>query len=240
MTHPMVTALEEAVQQARGKGSSLSERLQLIADLVRERGPQFAEQVDQFVGRLELVRAGARAPQVGDAMPHFTMPDQDGHLVSLSGLLEHGPVVLAFHRGHWCPYCRLNMAGLAEIEERARPAQIIGISAETQKYTRKLQAEAGGQFPILSDAGAGYALSINLTVWVDEAMSRMIEGAGWDIPLYQGGTDWILPIPAVFIVRQDGIIAARHVDPDYRRRMELDDLLCGVDLVRGETVAPVR
>lgn len=237
MTHPMVTALEEAVQQCRGKGSSLSERLQLIADLVRDRAPPFADQVDRFVGRLEDVRAGSQAPQVGDKMPLFTLPDQNGRFVSLEQLLEKGPVVLAFHRGHWCPYCRLNMAGLAEIEDRAKPAQIIGISAETQQYTRQLQKEAGGRFPILSDVGAGYALSMNLVVWVDEQMSRMIDGAGWDIPLYQGGTDWILPIPAVFVVRQDGIIAARHVDPDYRRRMELDDLLRGVDLVRD---VPVR
>lgn len=239
MTHPMVTALDEAVQQARGKGSSLSERLRIIADLVRERGPVFAEQVDRFVGRLEEVRAGSQAPQVGDLMPMFTMPDQEGRLVSLAQLLEMGPVVLAFHRGHWCPYCRLNMAGLAEIEDRVAPAQVIGISAETQRFTRALQKEHGGRFPILSDVGAGYALSINLIVWVDEQMSRMIEGAGWDIPLYQGGTDWILPIPAVFVVRQDGTIAARHVDPDYRRRMELDDLLSGVDLVREAKVRAV-
>jgi len=164
------------------------------------------------------------------------VPGVKGRFVPLEGLLGEGPVVLAFHRGHWCPYCRLNMAGLAEIEDRAAPAQIVGISAETQQYTRKLQQEAGGRFPILSDVGAGYALSMNLVVRVDQQMSSMIEGAGWDIPLYQGGTDWILPIPAVFVVRQDGIIAARHVDPDYRKRMELDDLLRGVDLVREAAV----
>jgi peroxiredoxin len=237
MTHPMVSALDEAVRQCRGKGSSLSERLQLIANLVRERAPPFADQVDRFVGRLEAVRAGSQAPQVGEIMPQFTLPDQDGRFVSLEDVLRKGPAVLVFHRGHWCPYCRLNIAGLADIEERAKPAQIIGISAETQQFTRRMQKDAGARFPILSDVGAGYALSLNLIVWVDEQMSRMIEGAGWDVPHYQGGTDWILPIPAVFVVRQDGVIAARHVDPDYRRRMELDELLRGVDLVRE---APVR
>ncbi len=123
------------------------------------------------------------------------------------------------------------MVGLAEIEQEAKPAQIVAISSEVQQYTRMLRAEAGAEFPFLTDVGGGYTLSINLAIWVDEAMSGMIGGAGWDIPGFQGGTPWILPVPAVFVVGQDGIIAARHVDPDYRRRMELDALLDAVKLV---------
>jgi peroxiredoxin len=164
-------------------------------------------------------------------MPDFFLPDHDGRLVTLQSLLDRGPAVLAFHRGHWCPYCRLNMVGLAEIEEAAKPAQIVAISSEVQQYTKMLRAEAGAQFPFLTDMGGGYALSINLAVLVDEAMAGMIGGAGWDIPAFQGGTPWVLPIPAVFVVGQDGVIAARHVDPDYRRRMELDALLDAVKLV---------
>ncbi|RST31263.1 AhpC/TSA family protein [Sphingomonas ginkgonis] len=239
MTHPFVTRLEQVYQLVRNRGDTLGERLRAVADVVRDEAPDFCAEVDRFVGRLETVRAGSSAPQVGDPMPLFTMPDQDGHLVGLEELLAQGPVVLAFHRGHWCPYCRLNMVGLAEIEDRVRPARIIGISAETQRYTRELRQDAGACFPILTDLGGGYALSLNLVVWVDRQMSQMIEGAGWDIPLYQGGTDWILPIPAVFVVAQDGTIVERHVDPDYRRRMELDDLLRGVDKLRDEPVAPV-
>jgi len=52
----------------------------------------------------------------------------------------------------------------------------------------------------------------------------LIEGSGIDIPQYQGSEGWILPIPSVFVIGQDGLIKARHVDPDYRRRLELDEL----------------
>ena len=232
MTHPLVAALEDAFQEVRNRDLSLGERLKFVADCVRSKGPAFAKAVDAFVGRLEAAQAGSTAPMVGDIMPDFCMPDHEGRLVRLQSLLKAGPVVLAFHRGHWCPYCRLNMVGLAEIQHKARPAQLIAISSEIQKYTRDLRAEAGAEFPFLTDVGGGYALSINLAIWVDEAMSAMIGGAGWDVPGYQGGTPWVLPIPAVFVVRPDGIIAARHVDPDYRRRMELDALLDAVQLAR--------
>lgn len=239
MSDPFVARLEEVYRVARGRKVTLGERLKTIADTVRAEAPAFCAEVDNFVGRLEAARAGGSAPDVGDEMPLFTMPDQDGRLVSLEDLLSDGPVVLIFHRGHWCPYCRLNVASIAEIEDRVRPARVIGVSAETQRFTKKMRRDTKAGFPLLTDVGAGYALSINLAVWVPPRMSEMIASAGWDIPLYQGGTDWILPIPAVFVVNTGGRIVARHVDPDYRRRMELADLLRGVDQLRDLPVLPV-
>jgi peroxiredoxin len=227
MTHPLVAALENVFQEVRGKDWPLGKRLQAIADEVRAKGPDFAVAVDTFVARLEAAEAGESAPQVGEPMPGFTMPDQDGKLVSLDAILARGPAVLAFHRGHWCPYCRLNMVGLAEIEDRLGPARLYTISAEQQQYTRKLRAEAGARFPFLTDVDGGYALSINLAIWVDELMASMIDGAGWDIPCYQGGPAWILPVPSVFFVDRQGIVRDRHIDPDYRRRMELEAIVEG-------------
>ena len=41
-----------------------------------------------------VLKLGARAPQ-------FTLPDQNGVMVSSAGLLRRGPLVLSFYRGHW-------------------------------------------------------------------------------------------------------------------------------------------
>jgi peroxiredoxin len=38
----------------------------------------------------------------------------------------------------------------------------------------------------------------------------------------------MLPVPATFVVDRDGIVRARYIDPDYRRRMELDDIVAAV------------
>jgi len=224
MNQMAAIALEEAFQEVRHRDVSLRERLDYIADKVRAISPGYAEAADNFVDRLEHAGAGDQAPQVGEPMPRFVLPDDQGHLLSLDRLLETAPVVLAFHRGHWCPYCRLNAIGLSEIEDEIDPVQIIAISAETPRYTREIKAEARAKYPFLTDLENGYALSLNLAIWVDETMSSLISGAGWDIPKYQGQDGWILPIPSVFVVGQDGLIKARHVDPDYRRRFELDDL----------------
>jgi peroxiredoxin len=225
MAGSIAEELDAFVKEVRSSGEPLPAQLQRIADTVRTRVPVFAEQVDAFVDRLQRAGAGDGAPQVGDAMPGFLLPDQDGRLVALEDLLERGPVAIAFVRGHWCPYCRLNANDLALASAESNPLQLVLISPETQQFIRELHAESGADFPFLSDFGNGYALSLNLAIWVDDAMSKLIAGAGWDVPRFQGTPGWVLPIPSVFVVDREGVIVARHVDPDYRRRFDFRAVL---------------
>lgn len=221
----LAAELDSAFEKARALDAPLADRLLLIADTVRELSSDFAGAVEAFVARLKEAGAGTAAPKPGERMPDFLMPDETGRLVSLAEELSKAPQVIVFHRGHWCPYCRLSICGLAEIQDDVRPARILAISAERSQFTKLLKAEAGGHFPLLTDAGAGYALSLGLGIIVDDAMSSLIAAAGWDVPRYQGTEGWVLPIPAVFVVATDGRIVASQFDADYRRRMELTDIV---------------
>ena len=160
-------------------------------------------------------------------MPNFLLPDDMGHLVSLEEILQKGPVALAFHRGHWCPYCRINTNALVEAQSKAQAegSQIAAILPERRQFASELRAEAKAPFPILLDMDNGYAMSLNLAICVGEEMKRMMAESGWDLPAYQGNDAWMLPIPATFIVATDGRITARFVDPDYRKRMAIEDML---------------
>jgi peroxiredoxin len=187
--------------------------------------PAFAEAVDRLVTRLNLNGSGATAPAVGDPMPPFMLPDDQGHLVTLEELLANGPVALSFHRGHCCPYCRLNTNALAQAQCEVEPigGQIIAITPDLQHFTTALKADAAAKpFPILTDIDNGYVLTLNLAIFVGLEMQKFMKGAGWDIAPYQGNDAWILPIPATFVVGRDSIIRARFVDPDYRKRMAID------------------
>src|SRR5436309_196822 len=150
MTEQPISPIEAAFLQVRTTDLSLRERLRVVADAARTHKPWYAEAVDAFTARLSRVRAGADAPAVGERMPGFVLPDHEGKLLSLEKVLERGPAVIAFHRGHWCPFCRLSMIGLAEIEKQLRPAQIVAISTETQRYTRMLREQTGARFPVLT------------------------------------------------------------------------------------------
>lgn len=222
----LVAELEKTTAIAMASGKPLAERLRMIADQVRELSPEFTAAVEAFVGKLKQAEAGGQAPQVGDALPSFVLPDQNGRLVSLDGLLREGPLVVAFLRGHWCPYCRITAAALGEVAAAASEvgARIVAITPESRQYVLKLDEDSSGAFPILADIDNGYALSINLAIWVDEAMSGLIAGAGWDIPSYQGNPAWVLPIPAMFVLDRQGLVVARHVNPDYRERADLTEI----------------
>ena len=221
--------LEQAFQRIAAMDASLDEQLKAFSDAARQKRPQFAEAVDRLVGRLRESGAGTSAPQPGELMPPFHLPDENGHIVSLDRLLAKGPVAVTFHRGHWCPYCRININALAHTQEKivSVGGQIVAIMPDRQQFVSELKSAAKVPFPILTDMDNGYALSLNLAIWLGAEMQKMLAGLR-DLPSFQGNNSWILPIPATFVVAKDGLIRARFVDPDYRKRMASDDLLAAL------------
>ena len=219
--------LEEAFLRCRDLEAPLADRLRAFANEVRPSDPQFSASVDELIDRLTRSGAGASAPKVGEPMPPFLLPDEQGRLIGLDELLAKGPVAIAFHFGHWCPYCRININALAraadEIANERR--QIVAIVPDRRKYTAWLKADSDAPFSFLTDMDSGYAMSLGLAIWVGDEMKAMMARSGWDPAVSQGTENWVLPMPATFILGTDGIIAARFVDPDYRKRMAIEDLV---------------
>jgi hypothetical protein len=75
-------------------------------------------------------------------------------------------------------------------------------------------------------ADNGYALSLNLAIWLGSEIQRLLSYQ--DMASFQGNDGWVLPIPATFVVGRDGLVKARFVDPDFRKRMEIDDLIAAL------------
>ena len=224
-----VESFDEAFKRARDMDAPLDEQLRAFADATRQGRPDFADAVDRLVERLRRNGAGNAAPGVGETMPTFVLPNDTGHLVGLDQLLTRGPVAVTFHRGHWCPYCRISINALARANEDVAAAggQIVAIMPDRQKFVAELRSQSNVRFPILTDMDNGYALSLNLTIWVGAEMQKMMEGRQ-DLPAYQGNGSWTLPIPATFVVGRDGHIKARFMDPDYRNRMAFADMLAAL------------
>ncbi len=161
-------------------------------------------------------------------MPPFILPDESGRLVSLPSLIDRGPAVVMFYRGHWCPYCRLNVRAVIAAQDRIKAlgGRIVAIMPETQKYAEQFKSESGAPFPVLTDLDNGHALSLNLAIWLGAEIQSLLSYL--DLSDFHGNDGWVLPIPATFVVGCDGLVKARFVDPDFRKRMEIDDLIAAV------------
>jgi peroxiredoxin len=215
--------------------ASLAERLAAFAEAVRIQRPAFSDAVERLVKRLRENGVGKAAPKPGDLMPPFVLPDENGRLVSLEDLLRRGPVAVTFHRGHWCPYCRINVNALAKIHDVivGDGAQIVAIIPDRQQYATEFKIDGHIPFSVLTDMENGYAMSLNLAFWMGEEMKEIMrQRPDLDIAKFQGNGSWILPIPATFVVGRSGRISSRFVDPDYRKRMAIDDLVAALRSAR--------
>jgi peroxiredoxin len=222
--------LEEAFVRCRKLEAPLADRLLAFANEVRRLAPQFIAAMDALVVRLVESGAGTTAPKVGEPMPAFLLPDEQGHLVHLDDLLSEGPLAISFHRGQWCPYCRINIDALTRAEEEvaAEHRHIAAIVPDRQRFAMWLKSDAKAPFPVLTDMDNGYAMSLGLAIYVGDELKTMMVSSGWDPSVSQGTENWMLPIPATFVVGTDGIVHARFVDPDYRMRMAIEDMLAAL------------
>jgi peroxiredoxin len=221
--------LDVAFRRVRDLDVSMHEQLRTFAETTRRERPEFTAAVDRLVERLRRYGAGESAPQIGEPMPPFVLPDHTSQMVSLEELLDRGPAAVTFHRGHWCPYCRININALAQAHKEiaADGGQIVAIMPDRQKFVAELKTQSNVPFPILTDMDNGYALSLNLAIWVGQEVQKMMEGFR-DLPTFQGNSSWMLPIPATFVVARDGLIRARFIDPDYRKRMMIADMIAAL------------
>ena len=229
---PKPATSAEAFAWAAAQEGRLKKRLDAYSAHSRALNPKTNEAYDELVARLSALKKGG--PPVGAILPDFHLPDQDGYLVSLSSLRSEGHLVVSFNRGHWCPWCRLELRALGQIHDDARKlgAQVVSIIPETLGYSQRLVRDNNLPFKVLTDLDLSYALSLGLMIWVGEKIRALYLKGGLDLALFQRNKGWFLPIPATFLIGSDGIVKARFVDADFRRRMEPQDILSALHRLR--------
>lgn len=219
--------LAEAFEDICASEAPLNERLAAYAEKLRELNFPFAEAYDTLVARVLTGEVGDMAPSVGRIMPDFILPGRDGRLVSLDDVTQNGPAVISFNRGHWCSFCKIELRTIAEhhAEITAEGAEMVSIIPDRQQFVGPLRALILDRFQILTDIDNGYALSLGLVMWIGEHLKCLMKGRGYQLETYQGSDGWFVPVPATFVVGRDKTVLARLVDPDFRRRMGIEEIL---------------
>ncbi|MDO6804689.1 peroxiredoxin-like family protein, partial [Wenyingzhuangia sp. 1_MG-2023] len=105
--------------------TSLRQQTDAQIEKTRQANPVFMQAIEDVLESARRFEAGCEAIAVGQTAPDFSLPNASGEPVSLAAMLANGPVVIAFYRGSWCPYCNLELRAL-----QARLADIHGLGAE--------------------------------------------------------------------------------------------------------------
>lgn len=171
--------------------------------------------------------AAGQALKTGDKAPLFSLKDADGQSVSGTELLQRGPLVLSFYRGVWCPYCNLELQALQQFlpQIQAAGGNLLAISPQTAANSRKSLRINQLAFPILSDPHNEVAAAFGLRFRLPDYLVELYRQLHNDLPTVNGDPSWTLPMPARYVIGQDGIIRYAEVNPDYTRRPEPEALL---------------
>ena len=93
------------------------------------------------------------AIEEGKAGPAFTLPDQDGRKVSLSGFKGKQAVVIYFYPKDDTPGCTKEACGFRDLNRELAKlgVAVLGVSADSPETHRKFIAKYKLNFPLLSD-----------------------------------------------------------------------------------------
>jgi peroxiredoxin len=169
-----------------------------------------------------------RALHEGDRAPNFRLPNAQGGSIELSALLNRGPVVLAFYRGQWCPYCSLELRAYQKLlpQLQALGANLVAVSPQTPDNSLSTAEKNELAYPVLSDVGLhvarAYGVAFTLPTELVELYQRQWKN---DLVKWNGEGGWSLPIPATYVIGEDARIVLAHVDPDYRERLDPEAVL---------------
>lgn len=203
----------------------------LLADALAEQranaSPAGRIMYDGLIKHLIDTSAIGNALKSGDRAPDFQLASADGQFVRSSEILSHGPAVLSFYRGAWCPYCSAELNALADIapDIRAAGAVLIAITPEAGGVALRTKVGRRLEFDILCDLDNTLAFEFGLMFRVPDDVRQAYLARGIDFSKIYGNDSWMLPTPATYIVRRDGVIAHAYVNPDFRYRLEPREIL---------------
>jgi len=175
---------------------------------------------------IEFLRESGALDKVlkkGDHAPEFNLKNQNGEIISSSELLKQGPLVVSFYRGSWCPYCveEIKSLNLFYSEFQENGADLVVLSPQSFARTEKQAEELHLKYNLLVDndnkTGKAFGLVYEFTQYLKDLYMERFKN---NIQEINEGSAWELPIPARFVIGQDGKILDVSVDPDYRFRPE--------------------
>ena len=192
--------------------------------------PTFKEPANPAADRVGVLAPNTGIP-TGTRVPDVHGVDLEGRDVTLSSLYAKGPILLAFYRGGWCPFCNgeIHAMTTAFAEYQRRGVTPVAVSVDRPEAEAKIKATYAIPFPVLSDSDAAIIGAFHVVKKVGDDELAKMKGFGVDLESYSGKTHHEMAIPALFLIDRKGIVRWAHSDPDFRVRPSTAQILSAID-----------
>lgn len=219
-----------ALGQNAAAEPSLSQELEAFSAKMAEQFP--AEVRAKFAQGVQEVRDLGIAESslgVGGRVPDATLIGAEHEPIELAKLWAEGPVVLAFYRGGWCPYCNLQLKALqrslAQIENAG--ATLVAVTPELpEKASMTIEKNTLG-YLVLTDPDNALARQLGIVFTLPEVI-RPIYDQRIGLAQFNGNDKNELPLAATYVIDRSGVIRWVFRDADYTRRAEPSDIVQAV------------
>ncbi len=153
---------------------------------------------------------------IGETIPDIRLQSVGGQTVSLSGEVAKKPTILVFYRGGWCPYCSRQLAELRTLEPDLEKMgyQLIAVSTDSPENLKSSLDKNQLNYTLLSDADVMGAKAFGLAFKAPAAYGATLEKSS-----NGKNTEKLLPVPAVFLLNQQGVIKFEYINPNFKERM---------------------
>ena len=166
--------------------------------------------------------------KIGDNAPTILGIDQFGNRINSDIILQHNKILLLFYRGNWCPYCRRHLKELSEnLEQLTKKGyQVLVVTPENIEKTKETSTLFEVNYSIIHDTDNKIMNEYLVAFDVNKQnVTNFYKFTLNKIKKYNEPDNAVLPVPATYVINQNGKIAFVHYDPDYKKRASFETIL---------------
>jgi peroxiredoxin len=166
--------------------------------------------------------------EIGVKAPVIEGYSLEGKKIVSTEVLKEKNIVLIFYRGKWCPVCNRYLSNLNDslkyiIENNA---EILVVGPETFENAKKTAEKTDANYTLIPDTSfkilTDYDVMFSVTKKYQGKIKTFLMA---DIANINNQEEAMLPVPATYIIGQDGVIKWMHFNYNYGIRATVKNII---------------
>ncbi len=165
---------------------------------------------------------------IGDSAPQIIGVDQNGKTINSLEILKEHKILIVFYRGNWCPHCKKHLSSLQDHlkEFTEKGVYVLVVTPETVERTKETSQKLKTTFSIIHDVDNKIMNDYKVAFEVNEEnVPDYFATITKKIAAYNVANNNVLPVPATYLIGQDGKIKYVQYDLNYKNRSDFSEIL---------------